>query len=49
MNATKENAPIAKKGDNIIEIKSITKVFEDGVTVLDDISLSIKRGQFVTL
>ena len=38
----------AKKGDNIIEIKGITKVF-DNVTVLDDLSLSIKRGQFVTL
>ena len=37
-----------KKGDNIIEIKGITKVF-DGVTVLDDLSLNIKRGQFVTL
>ena len=37
-----------KKGDNIIEIKGITKVF-DGVTVIDNISLGIKRGQFVTL
>ena len=37
-----------KKSDNIIEIKGITKVF-DNVTVLDDISLGIKRGQFVTL
>ncbi len=37
-----------KKGDNIIEIKGVTKVF-DGVTVLDNISLSIRRGQFVTL
>ena len=38
----------AKKGENIIEIKGITKVF-DGVTVLDNLSLGIKRGQFVTL
>lgn len=38
----------AKKSDNIIEIKGITKVF-DGVTVLDNLSLGIKRGQFVTL
>ena len=38
----------AKKNDNIIEIKGITKVF-DGVTVLDNLSLGIKRGQFVTL
>jgi len=37
-----------KKSDNLIEIKSITKKF-DNVTVLDDLSLSIKRGQFVTL
>lgn len=37
------------KFDKIIEIKNVTKVFEDGVTVLDDINLSIKRGQFVTL
>lgn len=42
-------AAAQKKSDNIIEIKDITKVFEDGVTVLDDLSLSIKRGQFVTL
>lgn len=47
-------APVAsaastqKKSENIIEIKGITKVF-DGVTVLDDLSLGIKRGQFVTL
>ena len=34
--------------DKIIEIKGITKIF-DGVTVLDNLSLSIKRGQFVTL
>ena len=45
-----EAAPVRapKKGDNIIEIKGITKVF-DGVTVIDNISLGIKRGQFVTL
>ena len=41
-------AKAPKKGENIIEIKGITKVF-DGVTVLDDLSLGIKRGQFVTL
>ena len=37
-----------KKSDNIIEIKGVTKVF-DGVTVIDNLSLGIKRGQFVTL
>ena len=44
-----ESAPLPqKKSENIIEIKGITKVF-DGVTVLDNLSLGIKRGQFVTL
>ncbi|MDR0426353.1 MAG: ABC transporter ATP-binding protein [Clostridiales bacterium] len=36
------------KQDTLIEIRSVTKVFDD-VTVLEDINLSIKRGQFVTL
>ena len=49
LNQTKENLNPAKLRENIIEIKGITKVFEDGVTVLDDLSLGIKRGQFVTL
>lgn len=44
----KNGSVSAKKNDNIIEIKGITKVF-DGVTVLDNLSLGIKRGQFVTL
>ena len=48
MPKTEKTAVSARKGDNIIEIKGITKVF-DGVTVLDDLSLGIKRGQFVTL
>lgn len=34
--------------DKIIEVKNVTKEF-DGITVIDDINLSIKRGQFVTL
>lgn len=38
----------AKKLDSIIKIKNVTKVF-DGVTVIDDLTLSIKRGKFVTL
>lgn len=41
------SAPV-KRSENIIEVKNITKVF-DGVTVLDHLSLGIKRGQFVTL
>ncbi len=44
----KNAAGSAKKNDNIIEIKGITKVF-DGTTVLDNLSLGIKRGQFITL
>ncbi len=35
-------------GNNIIELKNITVAF-DGETVLDDMSLSIKDGEFVTL
>ena len=34
--------------DKIIEVKNVTKVFDD-VTVIDDINLSIRRVQFVTL
>lgn len=34
--------------DKIIEVKNVTKVFDD-VTVIDDMNLSIRRGQFVTL
>lgn len=37
-----------KKLDSIIKINNVTKVF-DGVTVIDDMTLSIKRGKFVTL
>ena len=44
----KAAASSSKKSENIIEIKGITKVF-DGVTVLDNLNLGIKRGQFVTL
>lgn len=36
------------KFDKIIEIRNVSKVF-DGVTAVDDVSLSIKRGDFVTL
>lgn len=34
--------------DKIIEVKNVTKVF-DGETIIDDMNLSIRRGQFVTL
>lgn len=36
------------KLDNIIEIKNVSKVF-DGITVVDDVNLAVRRGEFVTL
>ena len=47
----KENSAMqnsSEKFDKIIEIRNVSKMF-DGVTVVDEISLSIKRGDFVTL
>ena len=43
-----ENLRKHEKTDKIIEIVGVTKVFDD-VTVGDALSLSIKRGEFVTL
>ncbi len=37
-----------EKFDNIIEIKNVTKVF-DGITVVDNVNLAVRRGEFVTL
>ncbi|SDW60672.1 spermidine/putrescine transport system ATP-binding protein [Lachnospiraceae bacterium KHCPX20] len=34
---------------NIIELSHITKTFEDGVTVIEDLNLSVKKGELVTL
>ncbi|MBR2967273.1 MAG: ABC transporter ATP-binding protein [Clostridia bacterium] len=34
--------------DKIIEVKNVTKVFDD-TTVIDELNLSIRRGQFITL
>ena len=34
--------------NNIIELKNITKSFPDKV-VLDDVSLSVKKGEFLTI
>ncbi|MBE5730710.1 MAG: ATP-binding cassette domain-containing protein, partial [Clostridiales bacterium] len=34
--------------DKIIDVKNVTKVFDD-TTVIDELSLYIRRGQFVTL
>ncbi len=36
------------QGDKIIELKNVTKMFDDHAAV-NDVSLSIKRGEFVTL
>ena len=44
-----QNKKDKNRFDKIIEVKDVTKIFEDGVTVIDDMNLSIKRGQFVTL
>ena len=38
----------ALKFDKIIEVRGVSKVFDD-VTVVDNMNLSIKRGDFVTL
>jgi len=38
----------SEKFDKIIELRNVSKVY-DGTTAVDDITLSIKRGDFVTL
>lgn len=35
-------------GDNIIELKNISRTFDDGFRVVDDFNLTIQRGEFVT-
>ena len=37
-----------KKLESIIKVENVTKVY-DGITVIDNMNLSIKRGKFVTL
>ena len=37
------------KNTNIIELRGITKVYEDGYKAVDDFNLEVKRGEFVTL
>jgi len=34
--------------ENIIELKHITKTFEDGFHAVEDFNLEVKRGEFVT-
>lgn len=36
------------KTENIIELKNLTKSYEDGFVAVDDFNLEIKRGEFVT-
>lgn len=35
--------------DHIVRLENVTKTYEDGFTVLDNISLSVKHNEFVTL
>ncbi len=37
------------KTDYIIEVRNVTKVFEDGKSALDNVSLQVKKGEFVTI
>lgn len=37
-----------ERKQNIIELKHITKVYEDGFTAVEDFNLEVKRGEFVT-
>ena len=34
--------------ENIIELKHISRTFDDGFRVVDDFNLTIQRGEFVT-
>lgn len=34
--------------ENIIELKHISKVFDDGFNAVDDLNLEVKKGEFVT-
>ena len=38
-----------ENNSNIIELRGITKVYEDGYTAVDNFNLEVKRGEFVTL
>ena len=37
-----------EKKDNIIELRHITRRFEDGFEAVSDFNLEVKRGEFVT-
>ena len=36
------------KGNNIIELRNISKVFEDGHHAVENVNLTVQRGEFVT-
>ena len=36
------------KNNCIIKLEHVCKTFEDGVTVVDDFNLEVKKGEFVT-
>ncbi len=40
---------MANANNNILQLKNITKTFEDGKKAVKNISLNIKKGEFVTL
>ncbi|WP_222400903.1 ATP-binding cassette domain-containing protein [Mycoplasma struthionis] len=44
----RKTTKIAKKSEPIIELVDVVKEFEDK-TVLDDVNLSIQKGEFITL
>lgn len=37
-----------EREENIIELRHLTKTYEDGFTAVSDFNLQIKRGEFVT-
>ena len=36
------------KRTNIIELKHITKTYEDGFSAVEDFNLEVKQGEFIT-
>ena len=38
-----------KKNEYLIEVNHVSKQFEDGKNALDDVSLQVKKGEFVTI
>ena len=40
---------MAKQSEYIIEVRHVSKQFEDGKYALDDVSLQVRKGEFVTI